>query len=190
MYNFAKNFIHNFGKSMRIQHPMECTNKYCRLGIDLGGQHACLILRHVAGVLLVPWYDFNLLCFASLVVQVVVEVVVCIVVVVAIVYRWYEYCVEVVLSAVLYFFATVGKHALNCRLVLEYNVDVAGCAALLSFANVGHAWMLLVFARYFQLDRAVLLEQLDQVLLVHVPRQSTQEHFARVDRVLRVGLWG
>jgi hypothetical protein len=34
------------------------------------------------------------------------------------------------------------------------------------------------------------LEQLDQVLLVHVPRQSTQEHFARVDRVLRVGLWG
>lgn len=62
--------------------------------------------------------------------------------------------------------------------MLEYDIDIAWCASLLDLTNIGDTWMLLVFARYFQLDGAILLEQLDQVLLVHVPWETAKEDLA------------
>jgi len=44
--------------------------------------------------------------------------------------------------------------------------------------------VLLVLAGYFQLDGAILLKQLDQVLLIHVPWETAKEDFTRVDGVL------
>ena len=196
MYNLAKYFIHDLSQSLGIQHAVQGAHKYGRLGIDFGRQHACLILWHVAGVLLVPWYDLDLLGLAPLIaaaahaiVEIVIGIIVVrIVVVVVAVRRGYEYCVKVVLAAILHLLAAVGEHALHGRLVLVDDVHVAGRAALLALAYVGDARVLRVLAGYFELHRAVLLQQLDQIVLVDVPRQAAEEHFPRVDAVLRVGL--
>lgn len=188
MNHLTEDFIHDLCKTNRIQHTMQSSHKYRCLGIDLSWQSTRLILWHIAGVLLIPWYDLNLLGLTSLVARVIVEVVVVVVAIVIISWR-NEYGIEIVFASVLDLFAAISKHALNCWLMLEYDIDIARRASFLDLTNIGDTWMLLVLARYFKLDWAILLEQLDQVLLVHVPWETAKEDLAWVDGVLRVGLW-
>ena len=199
VYDLAEDLVHDLGEALGVEHAVQGADEYGRLGVDLGRQHARLVLRHVARVLLIPRYHFHLLGLAPLRLLLLLLLLMLL----SSLLRGgrigggggggertgrNDDCVVVVFAAVLLLLAAVEQHALHGRLVLVYDVDVAGRAALLRLAYGRDARMLGILARYLQLHRSVLVQRLDERLLVDVPRQAAEEHLARVQRVLRVDL--